>query len=131
MTMAPRQPGSAAGTGFAFSVPSRHRFRRPWRGRAFDTFQEDDQMAIPPTHGRSPNQRRLKGEEDQVHRRGRIDLNQASKEDIMSAAGLDLRTAKQILKFRDEHGGFETWRDFDEIPISEADRDKLRPHVLL
>lgn len=89
-------------------------------------------MAFPPTHGRTPNEPRPKGGEDQAHGRGgRIDLNHASKEDIMSAAGLDRQAAEKILKFRDERGGFETWRDFDEIPIPEEGRDKLRPHVLL
>src|SRR5207237_6531719 len=89
-------------------------------------------MAFPPTHGRMPNERRSKDGEDQTHRSGgRIDLNHASKEDIMSAAGLDRKTAAQILRFRDERGGFETWRDFDEIPIAEEDREELRPHVAI
>ena len=89
-------------------------------------------MAFSPTHGRTPNERRRKGGEDQAHGPGgRINLNHASKQDIMSAGGLDRKTAERILRFRDEHGGFESWRDFDEIPIPEEDRDKLRPHVTM
>lgn len=44
-------------------------------------------MAFPPTHGKTPNQRRLKGGEDQAHVGERIDLNHASKQQIMSVAG--------------------------------------------
>jgi DNA uptake protein ComE-like DNA-binding protein len=89
-------------------------------------------MAFPPTHGRTPNERRSKDREDQAHRAGgQIDLNHASKEDIISTTGLDGETAEQILRFRDQRGGFETWRGFDEIPIPDQDREKLRPHVAM
>lgn len=89
-------------------------------------------MAFPPTHGERPNEPRPKDGEDQAHPRGdRLDLNHASKEQIMSAAGVDRDTAERILRFRDERGGFESWRDFDEMPISEDARTRLRPHVLL
>lgn len=88
-------------------------------------------MAIPPTHGGHPNERRMKDGTDQAHGRGgRIDLNHASKEDLMNC-GLDRESAEKLLHFRDSHGGFETWGDFDEIPLSTEMLDRLRPHVQL
>jgi hypothetical protein len=44
---------------------------------------------------------------------------------------LSKRSAEEVLRFRDEHGGFETWADFDEIPISTQELDGLRPQVQL
>jgi DNA uptake protein ComE-like DNA-binding protein len=88
-------------------------------------------MAFPPTHGRQPNEPRPKDGEDQSRGRdGRINLNHASKDDLMSA-GLDRASAEKVLRFRDEHGGFETWGDFDGIPIATDLLDRLRPHVRL
>jgi hypothetical protein len=68
-------------------------------------------MAFPPRHSTTPNEPRPKGGEDQAH-------------------GLGGRT-EEVLRFRDEHGGFETWADFDEIPISTQELDGLRPQVQL
>ena len=88
-------------------------------------------MAFPPTHGRTPNEPRPKGGEDQAHGLGgRINLNHASKADLMSA-GLSKQSAERVLRFRDEHGGFETWADFDQIPIPTQELDGLRPQVQL
>ena len=86
-------------------------------------------MAIPPTHGQTPNEPRPKGGEDQAHgRSGRLDLNHASKSDLISA-GLSERSAERVLRYRDEHSGFETWADFDGIPIPPQELDALRPQV--
>lgn len=88
-------------------------------------------MVFPPTHGQTPNEPRPKGGEDQARGLGgRIDLNHASKTDLMSA-GLSEPSAERVLRFRDEHSGFETWADFDMIPISTQELDALRPQVQL
>lgn len=89
-------------------------------------------MASPPTHGQTPGEPRPEEGQHQLHRfGGRIDLNHANKEQIMAATGLDREVAEKIVRFRDERGGFKTWRDLEDLPIDEACREKLRPYVRL
>lgn len=76
------------------------------------------------------NERKPQDGQDQAHPApGRIDLNHASKEDLMEIPGIDPETATSLLRFRDRHGGIRSWKDFDESNLPGEDLDKLRPYV--
>ena len=44
------------------------------------------------------------------------DLNEASVEDLEQIEGIGRKRAEEIIKFRDNRGGFESWDDLKEIP---------------
>lgn len=65
---------------------------------------------------------------DNVHRP--IDLNHASKDDLMRAAGVDEATAAHILHFRDHNRGFRDASDLDAIPdVPTEVKDRIRAHA--
>lgn len=46
----------------------------------------------------------------------RINLNNASVDDLANLPGIGRRQAEIIVQYRNEHGDFEDWSDFDNIP---------------
>ncbi len=56
-----------------------------------------------------------------------IDLNTASKEDLMEFSGIGSSLADRIIQFRDERGGIDSVDDLREVSgISESTLDELR-----
>ncbi len=61
---------------------------------------------------------------------GRIDINQASKEELDSVGGL-AGHGHEIVRYREERGRFTALRQLDEVPglsgkVDEATRQRLR-----
>ncbi len=60
-------------------------------------------------------------------RAGKIDLNQASEEELKGIEGIDATLAGRILAFREQHGGFTSWEAFEQIEgIGPARAEKVR-----
>lgn len=45
-----------------------------------------------------------------------LNLNNATKEDLMTVPGLGERTAEAIVKYREKHGRFENLQELSKIP---------------
>ena len=70
------------------------------------------------------------------HKSGRsvksIDVNSASKEDLMSLPGIGPVLAQRILEYRDNQGGFESVDELQNVKgISKKKLEKLRPLVIV
>jgi competence protein ComEA len=61
---------------------------------------------------RNDRQQESRGE----NRGGKIDLNRASKEELMRLDGIGDQTAERILRHREENGPFRSLEDLDPIP---------------
>lgn len=60
----------------------------------------------------------------------RVDINQASREELMSLPGIGESKASDILKYREEHGGFQSVEELMNIPgIKEGVFRKLEEYV--
>ncbi len=56
-----------------------------------------------------------------------IDLNTASKEDLLEVSGIDPSLADRIIQFRDERGGIDSVDELREVGgISESTLEELR-----
>jgi competence protein ComEA len=59
-----------------------------------------------------------------------IDLNTASEQDLESLDGVGPAIAQKILAYRQEHGGFRSVDDLDQVSgIGPKKLTSLRPHV--
>lgn len=63
---------------------------------------------------------------------GKIDLNDASKQELMALPGIGPKRAQMILKLRDSLGPFERLDQLLEIKgISKGVLDQIRPYVVV
>lgn len=71
------------------------------------------------------------GEKDiLVQEQVRINVNRATREELMTVPGIGPATADNILAFREERGGFRTMEDLLLVPrIGEKTLEKLRAHL--
>ncbi len=53
-------------------------------------------------------------------RQGEIDINKAGFRELSRIPGISEDEIKSILQYRDEHGPFRKWRDFDDMPGVES-----------
>ena len=61
---------------------------------------------------------------------GRIDINTASKEQLMGLPGIGESKALQILSYREEHGEFSSTEDIMNVPgIKEAMYSKIKDYI--
>ncbi len=61
---------------------------------------------------------------------GRININQASAEQLMTLPGIGESKANVILQYRDEHGAFQTVEDLMKIPgIKQGVFDKIKNRI--
>lgn len=61
---------------------------------------------------------------------GRIDINTASKEQLMELPGIGESKALQILSYREEHGEFSSTEDIMNVPgIKEAMYSKIKDYI--
>jgi len=56
----------------------------------------------------------------------RIELNNATPEQLVATGAVDLELAKKIIKLREELGGFQSYDDLKELNIPKDVMDKLR-----
>jgi competence protein ComEA len=62
-------------------------------------------------------ERNARNEENRGEQRGgKVDLNRASREELMRVNGIEESGADAILKYREENGPFERLEDLDPIP---------------
>lgn len=63
---------------------------------------------------------------------GLINLNQATKEQLMTLTGIGEARAKDIIAYREEHGGFQTIEDVMKVPgIKEAAFAKIKNEIVV
>jgi len=56
----------------------------------------------------------------------RIELNNATPEQLVATGAVDLDTAKKIIQLREDLGGFQTYDDLKELNIPDDKMEKLR-----
>jgi competence protein ComEA len=57
----------------------------------------------------------------------KLNLNDASVDDLAKVPGIDQRRAEILVQYREEHGDFEDWNDLDNIPgFSQGMVDKMK-----
>jgi DNA uptake protein ComE-like DNA-binding protein len=56
----------------------------------------------------------------------RIEMNNATPEQLAATGAVNLELAKKIIKLRDELGGFQSYDDLQELNIPKEIMDKLR-----
>ena len=62
---------------------------------------------------------------------GRLDLNRATKEELMQLTGIGESKAEAILAYREEHGGFGSTEEIKEVSgIGDATFEKLRNDII-
>lgn len=70
---------------------------------------------------------RLKESDATVTKEARIDLNSATKEDLMTLPGIGTKTAGRIIEKREELGGFKSVDDLTEVErIGKVKLERLR-----
>lgn len=85
----------------------------------------DGQTIYVPGIGESQNE-----ETDSMEDDGRININQASAEQLMTLPGIGESKANVILQYRDEHGAFQTVEDLMKIPgIKQGVFDKIKNRI--
>ena len=63
---------------------------------------------------------------------GMIDLNQATKEQLMTLTGIGEARAKDILAYREEHGNFQAIEEIMKVPgIKEAAFAKIKDEIVV
>ncbi len=63
---------------------------------------------------------------------GLVDLNYATKEQLMTLTGIGEARAKDILAYREEHGGFQTIEDIMKVPgIKDAAFAKIKDEIVV
>lgn len=71
-------------------------------------------------------------EEEQNTRMGLVNINTAGPEELMTLPGIGESRAKDILTYREAHGGFEKKEDIQKVPgIKENMYDKLRDKIIV
>lgn len=60
---------------------------------------------------------------------GRLNLNEATEEELFSLGGITRDTAHYFILYRQEHGAFRGWEDFDNVRVPGAEKDHIRPLV--
>lgn len=61
---------------------------------------------------------------------GKIDLNHASREELMQIEGIGPTLADIIIKYRDEHDGFKNIDELDQVPgLAEVRVEKVKERV--
>ena len=61
---------------------------------------------------------------------GKVDLNQASKEELMTLSGIGEARADAILKYRQDHGGFRSAEELKEVEgIKDGIYDKIKEQI--
>ncbi|MBI2843346.1 MAG: helix-hairpin-helix domain-containing protein [Armatimonadetes bacterium] len=64
--------------------------------------------------------------------RKRIDINNASKEELMQIEGIGPTVADEIIRYREDHGGFESVDDLDNVRgFGEAMLKRIRNKVFV
>ncbi len=59
-------------------------------------------------------------------RSDKLDINKASKEDLMKIKGVSDTLANKIIQYRDQHGGFKAAEELDDIEgFAETRKDEL------
>jgi len=53
-------------------------------------------------------------------RQGEININKADLQELARIPGIGEEEIRSILEFRNEHGPFRRWKDFDEMPGLES-----------
>src|SRR4051794_28568163 len=97
----------AALTNFVFGVTPLTRRNRTWRGWFGRSGTE---FATWPQHIR-----RYQEDPMPTRTRRRVDINNATAEEIERACGIDGVLAERIVRYRDDHGPFTTREDIDQV----------------
>src|SRR4051794_18447701 len=114
----------AALTNFVFGVTPLTRRNRTWRGWFGRSGTE---FATWPQHIR-----RYQEDPMPTRTRGRVDVNNASADEIERACGIDGVLAERIVRYREEHGPFTSREDIDQVPgFAEVRTDEVLSVVAL
>lgn len=90
-----------------------------------EILKDEMQLYIPTTEEVMQDIAEKKSEED-----GKVNLNTASREELMSLPGVGESKADSILKYREENGGFQTIEDIMQISgIKEGLFNKIKDYV--
>ena len=74
----------------------------------------------------------MEGAPSGSNQQGKIDLNRATKEELMTVTGIGPATAENILAYREEHGPFKTVDGLLQVNrIGEKTLDKIRDSFIV
>ena len=96
---------------------------------------EDGQMYYVPTEEEAKEQEQAQPEHEQSGTDasvsdGKININTASKEQLMTIPGIGAAKAEAILRFRQEHGGFSTIEDIKQVEgIKDGVFEKIKNYI--
>ncbi len=94
---------------------------------------EDGQQVYVPSRDEAAGMAAAPGEmteEDNVPEDGRVNLNTAGREELMTLTGIGEAKAGAILKYREEHGGFKSPEDIMQVEgIKQGTYEKIKEQI--
>ncbi|MEG1505680.1 MAG: helix-hairpin-helix domain-containing protein [Lachnospiraceae bacterium] len=95
--------------------------------------KDGEQIYVPTTEeavkNEAPSEEGLQGD---TGKSGQVNLNTASKEELMTLTGIGEAKAESIIAYRKEHGGFQTTDELKQIPgIKDAIFNKMKEQITI
>jgi len=92
----------------------------------------DGEMIYVPNEEEAANRSPEKGNTKNTDNDGKININTATKEGLMTLPGIGESKAERIIAYRDEHGGFSSLEEIMEVEgIKEGMYEKIKDYIVI